>query len=193
MSKCISMLRPNRTSRLSSAKLSLRWDLPSDIAPGCPICSLALCVLIWFFLVNPIWPSGGGRHIVPHPRPPFPRPVNYLRMGLWVMGTTVVFGLRANMRRSGLKKLTFLSYEFGKGQYTFYPVKLSRSQKKESSSEITKFHKGGPLQNGSNAKCLSSTSKVSSQTIFLRVLSIQTSWILLKMENHSQPSHFQKE
>ena len=67
---------------------------------------------------------------MPHHRPPFPRPVNYLRMGLWVMGTTVVFGLRANMRRSGLKKLTFLSYEFGKGQYTFYPVKLSLSQKK---------------------------------------------------------------
>ena len=29
------------------------------------------------------------------------------------------------------KNLTFLSYEFGKGQYTFYPVKLSRFLEKK--------------------------------------------------------------
>ena len=31
----------------------------------------------------------------------------------------------ANTRTSVLKNMTFLSYEFGKEQYTFYPVKLS--------------------------------------------------------------------
>ena len=48
----------------------------------------------------------------------------------------------ANTRTSALKNLTFLSYEYGKGQYTFYPVDLSRL------SEIPKFHKGGPLRTG---------------------------------------------
>ena len=35
-------------------------------------------------------------------------------------------------------------YECGKGQYTFYPIKLSRFlEEKKSLSEIPKFHKGG--------------------------------------------------
>ena len=39
----------------------------------------------------------------------------------------VIAYIRANMHTSALKKnLTYLSYEFGKGQYTFYPLKLSR-------------------------------------------------------------------
>ena len=33
--------------------------------------------------------------------------------------------------RARWKNLTFLSYEFGKGQYTFYPVKLSRFLEKK--------------------------------------------------------------
>ena len=47
------------------------------------------------------------------------------------------------------KKLTFPNYKFGKGQYTFYPIKLARfGEKKYSASEILKIHKGGPLQTG---------------------------------------------
>ena len=52
------------------------------------------------------------------------------------------------------KSVTFPNCKFGKGQYTFYPTKLSRfAEKKWSSSEISEFHKGGPLQTGSEA-CL---------------------------------------
>ena len=40
--------------------------------------------------------------------------------------------IRANTRRSTLKNLTFLSYEFGKGLDIFYPVKLSCFAKKTS-------------------------------------------------------------
>ena len=32
--------------------------------------------------------------------------------------------IRANARTSLLKKMTFQSYQFGKGQYTFFPIKL---------------------------------------------------------------------
>ena len=53
----------------------------------------------------------------------------------------------ANARTSALKNLTFPNFEFGIGHYAFYPMKLSRfAEKKYSSSEIPKFHKGGPLQ-----------------------------------------------
>ena len=58
-------------------------------------------------------------------------------------------------------------------------------------SEIPTFHKGGFLQAGSNAS--RPTKKFKSQTLFWRVLGIQTSWILLNMVNHSTASHFQKE
>ena len=54
--------------------------------------------------INPIWPRGG--HIVPPP-------ITYLRI-------SVLVRVRAHW-----KNLTFLGYEFGKGQYTFYPLKLS--------------------------------------------------------------------
>ena len=62
-------------------------------------------------------------------------PVTYLR-------TTVQIHVPARW-----KNLTFPNYEFGIGHYAFYPMKLSRfAEKKYSSSEIPKFHKGGPLQ-----------------------------------------------
>ena len=80
------------------------------------------------------------------------------------MRYALVFGLCANMRRSGLKKFDFLSYEFGKGQYTFYPVKLSRFPKKRKFVGNTKSSQKGTLTKW--VKCLSATSKVSSQTIF---------------------------
>ena len=39
-----------------------------------------------------------------------------------------------------LKKTVFLSYEFGKGKYTFYPLKLSRFTEEKKLLEIAKFH-----------------------------------------------------
>ena len=53
----------------------------------------------------------GGAHCAP--------PVTYLRISVQI---------RVQAR---WKNLTFLSYEFGKGQYTFYPVKLSRFLEKK--------------------------------------------------------------
>ena len=38
--------------------------------------------------------------------------------------------ISANTRTSALKKLTFPNYKFGKGQYAFYPIKLSRFAEK---------------------------------------------------------------
>ena len=64
---------------------------------------------------------------------------------------------------------TFPNYEFGKGQYAFYPHEtISFQQKKLSLSELPKFHKAGPLQTGSNAS--RQTNHFKSQTSFLRVL-----------------------
>ena len=50
------------------------------------------------------------------------------------------------------KNLTFPNYEFGKGQYAFYPIKLSCFAKKIKFIKIPKFHKGGPLQTPLNQK-----------------------------------------
>ena len=50
--------------------------------------------------LNPIWPRGGT----------LCRPVTFLRISVQIR-------VRAHW-----KNLTFLSYEYGKGQYTFYPV-----------------------------------------------------------------------
>ena len=62
-------------------------------------------------------------------------PVTYLRISVQIRV------------RACWKNLTFLSYEFGKGQHTFYPIKLSGFAEK-SSSKIPKFHRGGPLRTG---------------------------------------------
>ena len=73
-----------------------------------------------------------------------------------------------------------------------WQMKLSRFRENILSSlEIPKFYKAGPLQTGSNAS--RPTKKIKSQTLFWRVLGIQSSWILLNMVNHSTTSHFQKE
>ena len=56
----------------------------------------------------------------------------------------------------------------------FYPVELSRFlEKKTSLSDLPKFHKGGPLQIGSNASLAKKSFK--SQKLLWRVLGIQTS------------------
>ena len=55
----------------------------------------------------------------------------------------------------------------------------------------TKISQGGLLQTGLNAS--RPTKKFKSQTLFWRVLGMQSSQILLNMVNHSTGSHFQKE
>ena len=66
----------------------------------------------WFLTL--LAPGGGGGHIVQ-----CASPVTYLRISVQICV------------RARWKNLTFLSYEFGKGQYTFYPVKLSRFLEKK--------------------------------------------------------------
>ena len=86
---------------------------------------------------------------------------------------------RANTRTSVLKKLDFSQLWVWKRAVRFSPHEIiSFRRKKKTSSEIPKFHKAGPLQTGSNAS-------QPSQTLFWRVVGIQTSWILLNMVNHS--------
>ena len=65
--------------------------------------------------LNPSY-TGGGGHICPP-------------------GCVCVYNC-ADKRTSTLKHLTFPKYEYGKGQYAFYPVKLSCFAKKKSSSKI---------------------------------------------------------
>ena len=43
------------------------------------------------------------------------------------------------------KNLTFPNYEFGKGQYAFYPIKSRFSEKKNNVPQNTKISWGGPL------------------------------------------------
>ena len=67
-------------------------------------------------------------------------PVTYLRISVQIRV------------RARWKNLTFLSYEFGKGQYTFYPVKLSRfAEKNKERRKSQHFMRGGPLRSRSNA------------------------------------------
>ena len=54
-----------------------------------------------------------------------------------------------NTRTSALKKLDFSHFEFGKGQYTFYPVKLSRFLKKNKvRQKYQNFIRGDPYKSG---------------------------------------------
>ena len=83
-----------------------------------------------------------------------------------------VTSLRISVQiRRALKEMTFLSYEFGKGQYTFYPVKLSRFAEEKFFVKNTKISYREPLQTGSNASLKNKSFK--SQTFFWRVLGIQ--------------------
>ena len=94
----------------------------------------------------------------------------------------------ANTHTSVLKK-TFPNYEFRKGQYAFYPIKLSRfAEKNKVHQKYLNSIRGGPLQTESRPnfflfKC---------QVLFWRFLGIQTLWILLNKVNHSLVSDFQK-
>ena len=130
---------------------------------------ILLLSLCWILLLTLFTPGGGGT-LCP--------PVMYLRI-------TVQIHVWACWKK------TFPNYKFGKGQYAFYPMKLSRFCEKKSSSEIPKYHKAGPLQTGSNAS--RPTKKIKSRTLFWRVLDIQVSRILLNMVNYSTSSHLQKE
>ena len=79
------------------------------------LCDIIFCLLqtssIWIKEVTLTLLAPGGAHCAP--------PATYLRISVQIR-------IRARW-----KNLTFLSYEFGKGQYTFYPVKLSRFLKKK--------------------------------------------------------------
>ena len=56
---------------------------------------------------------------------------------------------RANTHTSVLKKLTFPNEEFGKGQYAFYPIKLSRfAEKNEVYQKYQNFIRGDPYELG---------------------------------------------
>ena len=81
------------------------------------------------------------------------------------------------------KNLTYPNFYFGKWHYAFYPMKLSLFAEKKSSSQIPKIHKGGLLQTEPHSS--QSTKNFKSQTLFWRVLGIQTSLILLNMVNLS--------
>ena len=71
------------------------------------------------------------------------------------------------------KDSTFPNYDFRKGQCTFYPIKVYPFAGKKVRQKYQNFL---PLQTGSNASW--PTKLFKSQTFFLRVLGIQTSWIL---------------
>ena len=72
---------------------------------------------------------GGGAQCAP--------PVTYLRISGQI---------RVRVR---CKNLTFLSYECGKGQYTFYPVKLSRfAEKNKVRRKYQNFIRGDPYKRG---------------------------------------------
>ena len=59
------------------------------------------------------------------------------------------------------KNLTFLSYEFGKGQYTFYPVKLSRFlEKNKVHRKYQNFIRGDPYGSGQTPLWRTKVSKV---------------------------------
>ena len=68
--------------------------------------------------------------------------------------------------------MTFPNYKFKKGQYAFYPVKLSRfAEKKSSSSETTEFHEGDPYDLG--RRPLQRMKNYKSQSFSREVLVIQ--------------------
>ena len=60
-----------------------------------------------------------------------------------------------------LVEKTFLSYEFGKGQYTFYPVKLSRFlEKNKVRRKYQNFIRGDPYESGQTPLWRTKVSKV---------------------------------
>ena len=83
----------------------------------------------------------GGAHCAP--------PVTYLRISVQI---------RVGAHR---KNLTFLNYEFGKGQYTFYPVKLSRfAEKNKIRWKNQIFIRGDPYEQGQTPLWRAKVSKV---------------------------------
>ena len=86
--------------------------------------------------------------------------------------------------RACWKNLTFPNYEFGKGQYAFYPMKISCfGEERIKFVRNAIFHKAGPLQIGWNAS--RPKKKFKSQTLLWRVLGNPSWRILLNMDNHS--------
>ena len=70
-------------------------------------------------------------HVLREPFKPILQIFSLTLFGLGGAHCTPPAYICANTRTSVLKNLTFLSYEFGKGQYTFYTVKLSHLKLKK--------------------------------------------------------------
>ena len=116
------------------------------------------------FRVNPIRPRGGGFICPP--------PAMFLHISLQIHV------------QARWKNLTSPNYKFGRGQYAFYPVKLSRfAEKKWCSSETPEFLRGDPYELG--RRPLQPMKIYKSQLLSRGVLVIQTSWICLNMAKHS--------
>ena len=82
------------------------------------------------------------------------------------------------------KNLTSPNYKFGRGQYAFYPVKLSCfAEKKWCLSDTPEFLRGDRYELG--RRPLQPMKIYKSQLLSRGVLVIQTSWICLNMAKHS--------
>ena len=76
---------------------------------------------------------------------------NLLTLVNWVSWINEVNGLTLLGPYTSAKNLTFLNYKFGKGNYAFYPIKLSRfAEKNEVRQKYQNFIRGDPYQ-GSEA------------------------------------------
>ena len=84
-----------------------------------------------------------------------------------------------------LKKLDFSQLWVWKRAVCFLPHKIISFQQKNIKLVRNTEIKAGPSQTGSNASF--PTNHFNSQTYFLRVLGILTSWILFNMANHNVP------
>ena len=89
-------------------------------------------------------------------------PVKYSRINAKIpLLCFLVNPIRQIRVRARWKNLTFLSYEFGKGQYTFYPVKLSRFlEKNKVRRKYQNFIRGDPYESGQTPLWRTKVSKV---------------------------------
>ena len=73
--------------------------------------------------------------------------VNLLTLVNWVSWINKVNGLTLLGPYTSAKNLTFPNYKFGKGNYAFYPIKLSRfAEKNEVRQKYQDFIRGDPYE-----------------------------------------------
>ena len=90
----------------------------------------------------------------------------------------------ANIVQARWKNLTSPNYKFGKGQFAFYPVKLSRfAEKNDVCQKHPNFLGGDSYVLG--RRPLRPMKIYKSQSLSRGVLVIQTSWICLNKAKHS--------